>query len=344
LINKNFTLKNYKFRFGKLSETNLIINFIKKNWKTDHILGKNKSYFLYQFKNKNKINFILAINKITKEIDSIHGFLKYSDKKYNSIICGSIAAVRIGNNIPFLGLETFKQLLNKTKPSLYIGIGVDQNTMLPLLKKFYKFHSGTMDHYYKINPSIKKFHIAKINKIRKSNYHINKDLLLTEIHSFLDLKNMYKFTRYKFLPQKNLKYLNKRYFNHPKYNYRFFILNKNIKKNRSLLIGREIKKENHKIFRFVDFIGNIKDLAYMGKATNKMLIEEKFEYLDFLTCNMHNKYLKKSGFILKDQNDKNIIPNYFEPFLKKNIKTFFVSSKKGIILFKADADQDSPRE
>ncbi|EOW3520763.1 hypothetical protein ACOWVB_000374 [Campylobacter coli] len=50
------------------------------------------------------------------------------------------------------------------------------------------------------------------------------------------------------------------------------------------------------------------------------------------------------GFNLKKQEDKNIIPNYFEPFEKKNILIKFAYKTKvnNYAIFKGDSDQDRP--
>ena len=55
------------------------------------------------------------------------------------------------------------------------------------------------------------------------------------------------------------------------------------------------------------------------------------------------KILNNSGFIYKSENDQNIIPIYFQPFVKRNITIWYEISKKNTVLFKGDADQDTPR-
>ena len=346
MIKKNSNFKEYKFRLAKLNELNQIQKFIKKNWKPNHILGRDKEYLLYQFKNKNKLNFFIAINKKNKKIESIHGFLKYSKKKIGETICGSIASVETGNHKPFLGLETFKRMLLINKPNLYIGIGTDPITMVPLIKKFLHFETGLMDHYYKINPNIKEFKIAKIKKRRKLiNQNKNDNKIFEEIKDFRLLKKKIKINYFKLLPKKNFDYINKRFFKHPVYDYRYFLFKRKNKGMtfKSLIIAREVIKFKKKILRIVDFIGNVKEFLYMRNATDRILVNECFEYIDILTCNINPKYLIKSGFTLKKKNDENIIPNYFQPYLKKNVSINYVLSKKKIILFKADADQDTPR-
>lgn len=53
-----------------------------------------------------------------------------------------------------------------------------------------------------------------------------------------------------------------------------------------------------------------------------------------------SKILIRSGFKIKLPKDKNVIPIYFNPFIKKNIDIFYQTSDKKLVFFKADADQD----
>ena len=49
------------------------------------------------------------------------------------------------------------------------------------------------------------------------------------------------------------------------------------------------------------------------------------------------------GFDLLDPKGNLVIPNYFEPFLRKNILIdIAIKSKHDCVIFKADSDQDRP--
>ena len=67
-----------------------------------------------------------------------------------------------------------------------------------------------------------------------------------------------------------------------------------------------------------------------------------YEYIDFYLYGIEDDILRDAGFVLQDD-DVNIIPNYFEPFVQKNISLdFYADSLEEIILFKGDGDQDRP--
>ena len=44
------------------------------------------------------------------------------------------------------------------------------------------------------------------------------------------------------------------------------------------------------------------------------------------------------------ENDINILPQYFEPFVQKNIERWFETTDKDMIIFKGDGDGDRPSE
>ena len=62
-----------------------------------------------------------------------------------------------------------------------------------------------------------------------------------------------------------------------------------------------------------------------------------------ICCGVPNIVAAKLGLKKKDLKDKNIIPNYFDPFMQKNVEIWYEKSHKNLILFKGDADSDRPR-
>tara|TARA_Y100000590_G_C15525396_1_gene941021 strand:+ start:5 stop:1039 length:1035 start_codon:yes stop_codon:yes gene_type:complete len=336
--------KIYNFRLAKKKDLKIIMNFIKKYWYKKHILGIDKFFFCYEYLNSNNINFVIAINKKNKRLEAIQGFIPYSKKIINNHICGSISCVNPRHSKPFLGIATMNKMLKITKPKTYCGIGTDPKTMIPLAKNFFKRFTGKMDHYYMLNDKFSNFKIAKIKLKKKIKISSKKHFDLKKVKNFNDLNyNKYYKNKYKYLPFKDQQYIKKRYFNHPIYKYQLFKIKKNLNISKSFLITREVKVKNRKILRIVDFRGEINDLIYIGNALKKIIYKNNYEYLDIICSNVKPNLLKKSGFNLKKRSDKNIIPNYFEPFIKKNLDLWYECSEKNMILFKADADQDRPR-
>ena len=76
-----------------------------------------------------------------------------------------------------------------------------------------------------------------------------------------------------------------------------------------------------------------------------MLKKNKYEYLDFYNLGIEKKLLQKAGFQKNKFSNKIVIPNYFEPFEKRNVNIQCVTwpKKTEIPVFKGDGDQDRPR-
>lgn len=336
--------KTHNFKIAKKKDIKQIMYFIKKNWDENHILAKNYNFFCYEFLNDKRINFILAYNKKTKILEAIQGFIPYRNTK-NKHICGSITCVNQKSKKPFLGIETMSAMLQITKPKTYCGIGTNFKTMIPLVKKFFKRNVGIMDHYYILNNDLKKYEIAKISKKNRSSfYRINNQYNLQKIQNFESLNKQFNLNKnLKYFPDKDNSFLKKRYFQHPIYNYICYGVFNNDDKLLSFLIAREISLKKRKILTIVDFRGNPKDLGLIELALKKILKENNYEYIDLLCSGLSTVTLLKSGFNKKGNPDINIIPSYFDPFIKKNIVIWYEKSNKNLILFKGDADADRPR-
>lgn len=338
-------INTHNIKIAKKKDIKSIMNFIKKHWDKNHILGSNYNFFCYEFLEKKFVNFVLAFNKKNKKIDALQGFIRY-EKKEKAHICGSIACVSKQSKRPFLGLDVMRKMLEITKPTTYCGIGTNPKTMLPLVKKYFNRSVGLMDHFYILNYEKKKFKICRIpkKKILKKKIKFNNYLVLKKINNFQFLKENFNFKKnFKNFPKKSPFYLKKRYFEHPIYNYLCFGVFNNKNKILSFLITRELIYKKSKILRIIDFRGNPKNLGEISFELIRILKENDYEYIDMLCSGIKEKYLNFSSFIKKDNNDEIIIPNYFDPFVKKNIKIFYEKSDKNLILFKGDADADRPR-
>ena len=92
-----------RISIAKISDTNEIMNFINNEWKQNHILSSNKKFFLYEYKNRKALNFVIHKNQSNK-IDGILGFLKSSSDK-NASIWTTMWKVSKFNGSPMLGIE-----------------------------------------------------------------------------------------------------------------------------------------------------------------------------------------------------------------------------------------------
>jgi hypothetical protein len=332
--------EKYIFRLAKESDIEQIMNFYKKEWHKNHILANDKEFFRYQHQVDNCVNFMLAINKETNSIEAAEGFIQYSRELKD--IAAVMWKTSSSASMPFLGVEVIKRLKEATRCRIYLGCGTNPKTAVPLQKNMLKHNVGRLKHYYLL-ADIDDFKIAVINKNRKTNFSSNNQNKLVEINYIKELQCNYNFEKESLSkPFKDEWYINKRYFNHPFYKYLIWAVQ--VKNNRfsAIVVAREIEFNSTKVLRIMDYLGDTNAFSGLGMEMKRLIKQNNYEYIDFYCTGIEKKSLNEAGFICKTDIDDNIIPNYFEPFIRKNIDIWYTSSDKNTLLFKGDGDQDRP--
>ncbi|ONI43605.1 hypothetical protein AN641_09615 [Candidatus Epulonipiscioides gigas] len=335
--------KIYDIRLATIDDEIELMNFIDTYWKKGHILGHNKMLFEYEFREGNQINIVVAVKKSTNTIEGMLGFLKCSREGTPLDIWGSIWKVKDEqNNLPFLGVEIAKRIFDLTKCRFEIGCGINQKTTIPLRTKIFKDTCSKMLHFYMLNSQLTEFNIAQI-KSREFECIVNETKVeLIPLNNIKEFKNNFDISNYKQIPRKDAGYIEHRYYNHPIYKYQLFGIKAPNVLVEAVIVIRKVKVKNRAILRIVDYLGKHDLFALIGENLQRMLITNNYEYIDFYEYGFEKQYILEAGFIQKLENDINIIPNYFEPFLQQNIDIWVHYQKEGTLFFKADADQDRP--
>jgi len=329
-------------RFANVHDTSMIMDFIGKHWKKNHILSKDKKLFFFQYKDESSLNFVISLTD-DKEINGILGFIPFSDNK--SDVWLAIWKVKENSKSPILGLELFNFLRNSKENGSIVCSGVNK----PILKiyKFLGMNTGQLKHYVLLNNSIKKFQVCVVKRdVRtpiftrniENNYNLrySSEERIDKLYSQIIQSNPI---------QKSKSYFIKRFFYHPIYKYKVFEIQKS-SNTLAIIVFRLITIKNSNLMRIVDYIGNEKYLVNIGGILNQMMINENLEYIDFLSYGFSKNIMEKAGFKLVSANDEDlIIPNYFNPFIQKNIEINFaadtgIAEKLRICI--ADGDQDRP--
>ena len=338
-----------EFRQASYNDLDNIMNFIKRFWSSSHIFATDKEFLIYEHGNSDRsLNFIIGFDVNTEEVRSIQGFIPYSDNIHKLHVCGVFAKVHPQNDIPLLGVETMKKMLEFTNPITYCGIGTNPKTMLPIVKKVFKRHTGIMSHFYMVNREIKDFRIAIPNffemESSKTFGHDNSDqLIYEEVNTFSDLEKQLALLKISNkLPFKSPNYIKKRYFKNPIYKYRNFKILDDMHYMVGLLVTREVKVNNSICLHIADYIGEISCLGKIGHMLETLLNINNYEYIDCLCTGLEDTLLEKSGFRKKVLDGGVVIPSHFEPFIQKNIEIHFEKSELDLVLFKGDADADRP--
>ena len=327
--------KRYEIRQARFEEINEIMDFIENHWKKGHIFGKNREFFEYEFVIDGKVNFYIAKNRKTNEIESLQGFLYASHPEKKKDVWGSIWKTRTDHpNKPFLGLELNDRLHEEYGFRSGAGVGINPNTALPLNKSLGAYCSK-MNHYYRL-ANCTEYKIAKIKEkiILPKNQQI-KQITPQKVNSIDELKQVFDFSSVEnVFPLKDDWYINHRFFNHPIYKYDVYSI------PNAFFVTRVQEYNNSKILRIVDYLGDHSSFAGLYDFFEKLLNE--YEYVDFYNLGFEHEYLEMAGFIRNEFESENIIPNYFAPFVQKNIEVYVSASNDKYIFFKADADQDRP--
>lgn len=319
----------------------ILSKYINKYYKKGHILSKNKKLFdwmYFDIKSK-KYNFLVAKEK--NKIIATKGFqpLRLHDGKLDHESFMSMWS----SSQPTVGIKLFDKLLNK-KFKFICGIGSSKHSLK--YQKYKKFSTGQMKHSYLLSKKIQDYKIAKITKkknTQKKDYFGKNYVTLDS--NYLKKQNIH--TLFKFqTPRKSLLYLINRYLNSKFYKYYAY---GTLKKDKilNIIILRDCNYKNRIAVRVVDYIGSNYTFKYLDKLFKEILERRNVEYVDLYSYGIPEKEIVKSGFKVKNLNDKNIIPNHFEPFEKKNEQIIFgylakKMYKKKIRIFKGDSDMDRP--
>ncbi len=332
--------EEFEFRLAYDYEVPKIMEFIKKYWgNPKHILATNESFFRYEYCPFARPNIYLAINKDNGEIAAMHCMYFYS-KDYVRGQTDMATGMLLANptvRVPFIGIELHKRVLLDLKPRSYIAPGIDMKTSAPLIKRFLKHKVERMRHFY-----IAGNNTGEISRIvRKVQSYAKKNDTQLDLVLFNTADEMYKqFCDERFKerrPYKDRWYVERRYFNHPVYKYYMYGIG-----DSTVLVCKEVERNKAKALRIVDILGDPSAIKYVGDALEKIINDNEYEYIDLYEQKMNDEDLLAAGFVERLQDDINIIPNYFEPFLQENKEIWVNRRDDETFCFKADGDQDRP--
>ena len=328
----------------KLNDLNKLRSFISKNWKKNHILSKNKKFLIWQHYSNNNLNTAAAT--IKNKIIGLQMFIPQNH--YDAALSKkeiSLTIFRcIKSTIPGLSVKIFKFNMSKIKPR-FVGTTGFSHDMINF-HKWQGFKIGLMKHHVAISPFKKKFLISKIPKNIKKIKLINQ----TNIYKLIKLNNKNKkfFKNSKIyknqIPRKSLNFIYKRYVNHVSYKYLIYGLSYK-KEIISICVLRIIKKRNNSVIKIVDYIGKDQFLKRYNNLFVDLLKINSAEYIDFYSYGIKEKFILDAGLINRRKFKGLVIPEYFEPFVKKNINLMYGYINKTnskVKIFKGDGDRDRP--
>ena len=150
----------YEIRLAKLTDIDDIMSFIRQQWSENHILGTNKSFFVYEHVIDNQVTFLIAKSKLDGLIYSILGYIPASHNKEHLDIWTGIWKTKEGA-IPFLGIELMKRIQLMLGARTLAGVGDNPDTTVRLNRFFLNSYTAKMKQYYMLSES-KEYEIADI--------------------------------------------------------------------------------------------------------------------------------------------------------------------------------------
>lgn len=363
-------------RFCKIEEIEKLQQFLNDYWVKDHILSKHKELLEFQHLNKieNQINYVVAVTA-AGEFTAVLGFIptfQFSSPPKESAASGGEGNSLNPKSYPLnpdiwlaiwcraphatkgVGMQLYDFLVQHYQPRSIAAIGINDK-----IKQTYKnigFTTGKLSQYY--------YQKAK-NKISKIPFPDNYTYKLSrgDIKCLGDFENPIESLS---IPTKNKEYFINRYTNHPVYEYDFLGIYQNGK-----LVDIIVMRVNYVIItefascclRIVDAYNNFRDVPNITYALDDFMDMMECEYVDCLNFGIPESKFTEMGFTKRVANEI-IIPNYFEPFVQKNIDIEFAykifnpipeSERKNYnpnlpyngptynyVIFKGDSDQDRP--
>ncbi|MBS4241653.1 hypothetical protein CVU5213_07995 [Campylobacter vulpis] len=324
----------HELRFCHLDEVALLQSYIAKEWREEHIFVKSRKVLDFQYLDRkhSRYNVLIAYNTQTKEFDGILGFTllsQYDKKLKDEWIWTSLWSAK--KAYASLGLKLYRHLFELLKIQNTSTAGLSGDSI-----KFSKLFYDKMDklyHFYIKNDNKKAFKLAIFKQnppAKKPNLKLNLKKLSLE-----EFKN--STLKCHFTPQKSKTYFINRYLKHPFYKYEALgVFKEGVLK--AVFFIRIVRAEKAKAVLIVDFWGNVS--GNLREAFVEFLQKRRCEFVSLLCYVPKKEYFLKMGFSLPS--DDELLPVYYEPFLKQNVAIYFAltSKHKNASFFKGDSDQD----
>lgn len=328
-----------QIRLAAYSEKSAILDFINENWQENHVFVRWPELFDDYHKNGETLNYMIAIDE--GKIYGVCGFIYANHEKQPDVWVALWKVIPSG--IPSLGMDIINSLRKTLDYRVLSCCGIKKE--VKKLYEFLGFQTGTLKHFYRLNKNCE-YRIAVVSDNIQPDYVASDDVEFVQIRSEDEFRDVVKYERDVFhmtQPWKDHDYLIKKYFRNIAYKYLVFAIRTNWGAVDTVFFTKVVEANNSRAMRIVDFLGNETVLEICGKVLEQIMFDHNCEYIDFYEYGLSDSVLRKLGMKEMVESDKNIIPNYFEPFVQKNVDIhFFTNQIDNFRMFKADGDQERP--
>lgn len=345
-------MARFEINICLVEEVEDLVRYIHENWSENHILFTSRALLDWQHKSKcgNYYNFVIARSIKSKKICGVLGFIPSSHfsnalHKYKEV-WPVLWIINEGPSYVGLGFALFNFLIKEYGFKSIYSISISESS-LPIYEKM-GFSIGYYSQLAIINSNLNNYQIASIdNKFKAPRLTEDKHYNLCNINENSVNTELSDPNLYGYSVIKNVDYFINRYLKHPIFNYRFFGIYRDLKLC-AFIVTRVVKHKQRSVIRVVDIQGDVVSITKTTKQFHDMLVKENHEYIDIMQFGLPEKLFIKSGFVKAESHKNIVIPDYFEPFVRNNIKIIFARKTEKlnnqIIMFKGDADQDRPNK
>ena len=342
-------MARFKFETCSVESIDDLISYIDSDWIKNHIFVRSQELLDWQHKNIESkcYNFILTRDNKTGEVCGILGYIFTSHFSLslteNKDVWLAIWKVKEGARYTGLGLKLLSYLKREHKVRTICSIGLSQ-TVIPMYKAL-NFNVGQLEQFVLISDKCVNNKILSKGCFRSSIIAPNTDytldrLTLAQLSLISDPVSKRIFVTE---PKKNTEYIENRFFKHPVYNYNIYAVNFN-GEIKGILVMRLVVKDGSQVLRIIDYQGQAKHLSHLNLQLTSLLETYNCEYVDFMQYGIAGEVLIASGFVNTRDIDGLVVPDFFEPLVKKNMRLDFarLSNSDTFFLCKGDSDQDRP--
>ena len=325
-----------------------VLRFIDEHWARGHVLVTCRALLDWQHREMNgAYSFIVARRRDDRSVLGILGYIP--TRRFDpaladrNVIWLTTWKVRDDAGVAGLGLALLQHLCT-VEPHVAIGaIGLNPATT-PIYRAL-GYRVGELDHYVRPNAAVERFELASFANppgIAVAGTAPVGAIPLSRDDFFERVGGVDRSARAEVIPHKTPEYFHARYLRHPVYSYVVVGL-----VDGGLVAGllalRVAEHAGHRALRIVDFLGHSRLLERMGGAVQALLEAHGAEYADLYNTGIDPGTLERGGFRRVDPDGRDMVPDHFEPFERRNVRLCFsIKAGGATVLFKGDADQDRP--
>lgn len=322
-----------EIRLAVPNDIERVMEFYRKYWDKNHPMAVFRELMEYQHLIHGQFRYVVA--EENGELCGAVGYICYNESDTPDISTTMVCTKKQTGGI--LSLEMLLYLEEQLKVRHHIGVGMNPS-IGGLLSTSRGGCFERMQHFYRLSQQ-EEYHIAAIKdkKIISLACGVRKLIEINTVSEFVKTVDVEWLSEQPCF--KDISYLIHRYWEHPVYHYRCW------QWGTGIIIGRIQEYEGAKILRLIDWMGEESQLVGIGAGFDTLMQEEQLEYVDLYSYGISIEAMKKAGFTERIENDNNVIPNYFNPFEKRNVEIYVAVDYEyadRVHIFRGDSDQDRP--